>query len=201
MSLDKWKTGNFKLPGIRPGVIMNGVDGGCPTHHRCLETLNRATPEEAEMLRAELVQADVALFTALGHYWTAMGRIHQAELEEQESLGLKEAGVMLEAAIDQLKRVRRHEEKILEAAQPIEYSAYFVRRHEVLMYQTESLYQGIEAMGLELADGFYPAPACSQVNQVLTQMMAHFELDARIEGVIVRFEYGAERVDAGTESI
>ncbi len=27
MSLDKWKTGRFKLPGMRPGVMLAGIDG------------------------------------------------------------------------------------------------------------------------------------------------------------------------------
>jgi hypothetical protein len=39
MSLDKWKPGWFRLPATRRELLLEGVDGGCPTHHRCLKTV------------------------------------------------------------------------------------------------------------------------------------------------------------------
>ena len=190
MSLDKWIIGRFKLPGTRPGVVLANADGGCGTHHTCIETLNHASLEQVKALRVELVGADVALFTALGHYWTGMARVQRAELEHRESDGLKEAAVIFRQALDEMKIVRFHEKSILTIAPQIQYSAFFVRRHEVISYQSETFTQGLEAMTRELSDGYYPAPACSKVNQVLTQMMAHFEHDALIEGVLTRFQFG-----------
>lgn len=188
MTLETWKTGPFDLPGVRPGTVLAEVDGGCPTHHTCLETLNRASREQVQLLHTAMVSADVALFTALGHYWTGVARILQAELEDSESDGLTAAADDFTRALEQVQRVREHEEQILAVAQPIEYSAYFVRRHQVISLQTAELAQGLEAMRRDLADGYYPAPASSAVNRVLTQMSAHFEQDARIEGVLTRIE-------------
>ena len=73
-------------------------------------------------------------------------------------------------------------------AQGIEYSAFLVRRHDVASDYTEALARGLEEMVRDLADGFYPAVACSTLNKVLTRMMSNFDQDARIEGVLTRFE-------------
>ncbi len=137
-----------------------------------------------------MVRADAALFTGLGHYFTGMARIHQAELAdgESESDGLKAAAGAFRQALEQIKIVREHEERILALAQPIDYSAYFVRRHEVASQNSEALAQGLEAMTRDLADGYYPAAACSMLNRVMTRMMGNFEQDARIEGVLNRLE-------------
>jgi hypothetical protein len=63
----------------------------------------------------------------------------------------------------------------------------------VISGQTEALQGALEAMTRELTDGYYPAPACGKVNQILTQMMAHFDYDARIEGVLTRFQFMAPK--------
>lgn len=154
--------------------------------------MSRASREEVEILRAEMVRADAALFTGLGHYWTGMARIQRAELEDSESDGLKEAAVIIQQALEQIKIVREHEERILTVVQSIEYSAFFVRRHEVTSQYTETLFQGLEAMERDLADGYYPAEACNMLNRVLTRMTANFEQDARIEGVLNRFGFGSD---------
>lgn len=189
MSLDKWNTGPFTLPGVRPGTRLMTPDGGCPTHHTCIETLNRATPEQVTALRSEMTRADIALFSALGHYWTGIARIQQAEIEDDERSGLREAAEAFRQALKQIESVRTHEAAILSIAQPIAYSAFFVRRHEVISAQTESLQEGLTAMTCELAEGYYPAPASSKVNEILTRMMAHFDYDARIEGVLTRSQF------------
>ena len=95
---------------------------------------------------------------------------------------------MFQQALEQIKVVREREGRILSVAQPIEYSAYFVRRHEVTSEYTEALSRGLEEMTRDLADGYYPAAACSMLNQVLARMMANFDQDARIEGILKRFE-------------
>jgi hypothetical protein len=86
-----------------------------------------------------MVNADAELFTGLGHYFAGMARILRAELEDSESDGLKEAADMFQQALEQIKVVREREGRILSVAQPIEYSAYFVRRHEVTSEYTEAL--------------------------------------------------------------
>jgi hypothetical protein len=135
-----------------------------------------------------MVRADVALFKALGHYWEGMAQIQSAELDPNQTEGLKKAAGIFQQALDQIKVVRRHEEQILTIAQTIEFSAYFVRRHEVASQYTEALFKGLEVMTRDLTDGYYPAAACVMLNRVLAPMMGRFEQDARIEGVLNRFE-------------
>jgi hypothetical protein len=135
-----------------------------------------------------MVRADAALFTALGHYWTGMAQIQLAELEKNESEGLKKAAATFRQASEQIRVVREHEKRILALAEPIDYSAYFVRRHEVASHGTEAFAQGLEALVRDLADGYYPAASCVVLNRVLTRLMANFEHDAGIEGVLNRFE-------------
>lgn len=139
-----------------------------------------------------MVHADAALFIGLGHYWTGMARILRAELEDSEIDGFKEAADIIGQALEQVNIAREHEERILGVAQSVEYSAYFVRRHEVASYYTEALSQGLEEMTRDLADGYYPAAACGMLNRVLARVMANYEQDARIEGVLGRLEaFGA----------
>jgi hypothetical protein len=201
MSIDKWKTGPFELPGVRPGNELLTPDGGCPTHHTCIETLHNATPDQVKALRSEMVNADIALFTALGHYWNGIARIQRAEIEDDESAGLKDASNFFRQALEQIETVRGHEGRILSIAQPVPFSAFFVRRHEVISGQTEALQKALEAMMNELVDGYYPAPASGKVNQIMTQMMAHFDYDARIEGVLTRSQFikRRENVEAPCE--
>jgi len=135
-----------------------------------------------------MVRADVALFTGLGYYWTGMARILSAELEDDESDGFAEAAASITQALEQLRTVRECEERIFVVAEPIEYSAYFVRGHEVIGQDTMALMQGLEEMARDLSDGYYPAAACGMLNDVLSRMMEHFKQDARIEGVLHRFE-------------
>jgi hypothetical protein len=136
-----------------------------------------------------MASADAELFTGLGHYFAGMSQILRAELEDSESDGLEKATDIFRQALEQIKAVREREERILSIAQPIEYSAFFVRRHEVASGYTEALSQGLEEMTRDLADGYYPAAACSKLNQVLARMMANFDQDARIEGVLTRIEH------------
>jgi hypothetical protein len=135
-----------------------------------------------------MVRADVALFTGLSHYWAGMARILRAELDDRESDGLTDAAGAINQALEQLRLVREHEERIFTVAEPIEYSAYFVRRHEVISQDTTAFVQGLEEMARDLSDGYYPAEACGTLNEVLSRMMEHFKQDARIEGILHRFE-------------
>lgn len=135
-----------------------------------------------------MVRADAALFTGLGHYFEGMAQIMRAELDKSESDGLKQAAPIFQRALLEFETVRSHEERILSLADPIEYSAYFVRRHGVASQNTEALRSGIEVMVQDLGDGYYPAAACGQLNRVLTRMMASFEQDARVEGILHRLE-------------
>ena len=135
-----------------------------------------------------MVQADASLFTALGHYFTGMAQIQRAELADDESQGLREAAAIFEQALTHVRTVREHEATILRVAQPINYSAYFVRRHETVSLSTVALLRGLEELTRDLADGYYPAAACSSLNRVLSRMMSSFDQDARIEGVLTRLE-------------
>lgn len=138
-----------------------------------------------------MIGADAALFTGLGHYWEGMAQILRAELSGNESSALKKAAPTFKRAVTELTTVRKHEERILAVAQNIEFSAYFVRRHEVASHYTQALLQGVDAIARDLADGYYPAAACVVVNRVLARLMANFEQEALIEGVLTRFEFGA----------
>jgi len=135
-----------------------------------------------------MVRADIALFTALGHYFTGIAQIHRAELAKNEGDGLKKASRAFGQAVKELGVAREREERILAAAQEIDYSAYFVRRHEVAATYTEALARGLEEIASDLAEGFYPAAACTAVNPIVARLTANFEQDAKIEGVLNRME-------------
>ena len=135
-----------------------------------------------------MVRADISLFTALGHYFTGIAQIQKAELAKDEAEGLKKASRAFEKAVNELGDAREREERILAAAEQIDYSAYFVRRHEVAATYTEALARGLEEIAGDLAEGFYPAAACSAVNPIVARLTANFEQDAKIEGVLNRIE-------------
>ena len=137
---------------------------------------------------SEMIRADAALFTGLGHYFTGMAQIHLAAQADRESDGLRKVAQTFRLALEQLKLVKDCEKRILAIAQPIEYSAYFVRRHEVVSHGTEELRRGLELMVQDLSEGFYPASACSMLNPVLARLMASWDLNARVEGVVTRLE-------------
>jgi len=117
-----------------------------------------------------------------------MAEVHRAGLEKSECEGLKRAAPMFQKAVEQLRAVRECEGRLLALAQNIENSAYYVRRHEVLSLDTDTLLKGMEALVQDVTDGFYPARACSMLNRGMTRLMANMELNARVEGVLSRYE-------------
>lgn len=137
-----------------------------------------------------MVRADVELFAGLGSYWSGMARVLDAALQDDERDALRQTAGVFEEALEHLRAVRSHEERILEISQNIEYSAYFVRRHEVISHDTQAFLLGLESMAQDLREGYYPALACAELNAVHARMMANFARDARIEGVLMRFETG-----------
>ncbi|PHV11889.1 hypothetical protein [Chitinimonas sp. BJB300] len=66
-----------------------------------------------------------------------------------------------------------------------------VRCHAVISRQTQALQGVLEAMSCELGDG--TASACGKVSEVMTRLMAHFDCDTRIEGVLTRYQFMAEK--------
>lgn len=141
-----------------------------------------------------MVNADAALFTALAHYFTGLAHIQRAEVADDESEGLRQAAPFIEKAHQEIQVTRECEERLLELAEPIEFSGHFVRRHEVASLDTAELTRGFESMMRDLAEGYYPAEACGVLNRVLARLMPSLEQNARIEGVLRRFE------DRGKES-
>jgi hypothetical protein len=95
---------------------------------------------------------------------------------------------MFQRALEQLAIVKEHEKRMLEIARPIEYSAYYVRRHQVAGYGTSELRRGLELLVKDLAEGFYPAEGFSLLNPVMARLMAGWDLNARVEGVVTRIE-------------
>lgn len=137
-----------------------------------------------------MVRADVELFAALGSYWAGMAQVLGAELSDDESDAFRQAAGPFQEALERLRTVKSHEERIFDVAQHIEYSAYFVRRHEVITQDTDALLLSLESMVQDLREGYYPAPACAESNAVLARMMGNFARDAHIEGVLARVEKG-----------
>jgi hypothetical protein len=140
-----------------------------------------------------MVRADMELFAALGSYWAGMAQVLGAELNDDESDAFRQAVGPFQEALERLRTVKSHEERILDVAQRIEYSAYFVRRHEVIAQDTDAFVLGLESMVQDLGEGYYPASACAELNAVLARMMGNFARDARIEGVLARVEGGESR--------
>lgn len=135
-----------------------------------------------------MVRADTSLFAGLGHYFAGMAQIQASELADDEPEALRQAAPTFERAVEEVRAVREREAKILDVAQSIEFSAYFVRRHEMVSLSTVALLQGLEQLTQDLADGYYPAEACTSLNRILSRMMSSFDQDARIEGVLTRLE-------------
>jgi hypothetical protein len=139
-------------------------------------------------LYAEMVEADVAMFTAVSHYFAGVAQIHLAKQSENESDGFRKAAPVFQRALEQLSIVNQREKRILEIARPIEYSAYYVRRHQVARHGTEEFRRGIDLLVKDLADGYYPAEAFTLLNPVMARLMSGWDLNARVEGVITRLE-------------
>jgi hypothetical protein len=150
--------------------------------------LSRASREEADKLYAEMVEADVAMFTAVSHYFAGVAQIHSTKQSDEESEGFRKAAPVFERALEQLAIVNECEGRMLKIAEPIEYSAYYVRRHQVARHGTEDFRRGLELMVKDLSDGYYPLKAFSMLNPVLSRLMAGWDLNARVEGMITRLE-------------
>jgi hypothetical protein len=150
--------------------------------------LSRASREEADKLYAEMVDADVAMFSAVSHYFAGIAQIHSTKRSDDESEGFRNAAPVFQRALDQLVIVNECEERMLKIAQPIEYSAYYIRRHQVARRGTQDFRHGLELMVKDLSDGYYPLNAFSMLNPVLARLMAGWDLNARVEGLITRLE-------------
>jgi hypothetical protein len=146
-------------------------------------------------LYAEMVEADVAMFTAVSHYFAGVAQMHSTKQSDNESDGFRKAAPVFKLALEQLAIVNKHEKRMLEIAQPIEYSAYYVRRHEVARHGTEEFRDGLKLMVGDLSEGFYPLKAFSLLNPVLARLMANWDLNARTEGVITRLERAERKAD------
>jgi hypothetical protein len=139
-------------------------------------------------LYAEMVQADVAMFTAVSHYFAGVAQIHLTKQSGNESDGFRRAAPAFKLALEQLAIVGESEKRMLKIAQPIEYSAYYVRRHQVASHGTEEFRRGLKLMVKDLSQGYYPVKAFSMLNPVLARLMANWDLNARVEGVVTRLE-------------
>lgn len=140
-----------------------------------------------------MVKADVALFTAVSHYFAGVAQMHLAKQSGDESNALRKTADGFRLAIDQIAKVKECEKRMLEIAQPIAYSAYYVRRHEVARYGTDELHRGLELMVQDLSEGYYPAKAFRLLNPLMARLMANWDLNARVEGVVTRLERAEAR--------
>ncbi len=145
-----------------------------------------------------MLGADIALFNGLGAYFAGVAQIQQAELEEtlsdkSETEGFRKASRTFKQALKQIRSVQVYEQRIAKLAEPIKYSAYFVRRHEVLSEDTEAFRVGLEEMVRDLSEGFYPVNACSLLNPVVARIMANIHLNARVEGIVSRMEDSGQK--------
>jgi hypothetical protein len=150
--------------------------------------LSRASREEADKLYAEMVAADIAMFTAVSHYFAGVAQIHLTKQSDNENKGFRDAAPVFQRALEQLVIVNQREKRMLELAKPIEYSAYYVRRHQVASHGTDEFRRGIELIVKDLSEGYYPVNAFTILNPVLARLMAGWDLNARVEGVITRLE-------------
>jgi hypothetical protein len=140
-----------------------------------------------------MVEADAAMFTAVSHYFAGVAQIHLTHQAGDESAELRKVADVFRRALDQLAKVKECEKRMLAIAQPIAYSAYYVRRHEVAGYGTEELHKGLELMIQDLSEGYYPAKAFKLLNPLLARLMASWDLNARVEGVVTRIERATSR--------
>jgi hypothetical protein len=139
---------------------------------------------EVQKLTDEMIRADVALFDGLGHYFQGIVAIISAQSGKDKAGEYRKAANHFKKALSQLDAARSAEKKILELAWPIKQSDFFVRRHEVASEDTEQLRAGTAEVVEELSRGRYPEAACAKLNPLMTRMMAGFERNARIEGVL-----------------
>ena len=137
---------------------------------------------------AQMIQADVAMFTAVSQYFAGVALMHSAKQSGNESDAFRKAAPTFESALKQLDIVGAREKEMLKIAQPIEDSAYYVRRHQVASYGTEEFRRGLQLMVKDLSEGYYPVQAFSMLNPVLARLMANWDLNARVEGVVTRLE-------------
>ena len=144
-----------------------------------------------------MVRADVELFRALSTYWAGMAAILDAGRADDESEALKNCVAPFEQMIVHLRTVREHEQRIFEIAADIEFSAYFTRRHEVISNDTASFLDAAELLAADVREGFYPARGCEELNVIVERLMSNFARDARIEGVLTRFETESHKGSAG----
>ena len=135
-----------------------------------------------------MIQADVAMFTAVSQYFAGVAQLHLTKQSANESDGFREAAPTFQLALDQLLIVAECEKRMLEIADPIEYSAYYVRRHEVARQGTRQFHDGLKLMIHDLAEGYYPLRGFTLLNPVMARLVAGWDLNARVEGVITRLE-------------
>jgi len=135
------------------------------------------------------------MFTAVSHYFAGVAQIHLTKQGGDERAGFRKAAPVFQLALEQLAIVQESEKRMLKIAQPIEYSAYYVRRHEVASHGTEEFRRGLQLMVKDLSEGFYPVKAFSVLNPVLARLMANWDLNARVEGVVTRLERAGSIMD------
>jgi len=99
-----------------------------------------------------MVEADIAMFTAVSHYFAGVAQMHLAKQHGNESDRFRKPASVFQLAVDQLAKVQECEKHMLKIAQPIEYSAYYVRRHEVASHGTKEFRSGLELMVKDLSE-------------------------------------------------
>jgi hypothetical protein len=128
------------------------------------------------------------MFTAVTHYFAGVVHMHLAKQASDESAEFLKATDEFRRAAEQIVRVQECEKRMLAIAQPIACSAYYVRRHQVAGHGTEEFRLGLELMVEDLSEGFYPAKGFTVLNPLLARLMACWDLNARVEGVVTRLE-------------
>jgi hypothetical protein len=136
--------------------------------------LSRASREEAEAVRIEMVRADVELSRAVSAYWSGMAALLEAGAADDESQALTHCVGPFEQVLDHLRTVREHEQRIVEITSEIDDSAYFTRRHEVISNETASFVDAVELLVGDVRDGLYPARGGEELNVVVERLMSSF---------------------------
>ncbi|HEY2223252.1 hypothetical protein [Actinomycetospora sp.] len=126
-----------------------------------------------------------------------MADILDAGQADDESEALKTCVAPFDQVLVHLRSVREHEQRIFEITTDIEFSAYFSRRHEVISNDTAAFVDAVELLAADVRDGFYPAKGCEELNVIVERLMSNFARDARIEGVLTRFEIDSQK-DSGS---
>jgi len=144
-----------------------------------------------------MVRADVELFRGLSAYWSGMADVLDAGRADDEPEALKTCVAPFEQVLVHLRAVRDHERRIFDLTADIEFSAYFTRRHEVISNDTTAFVEAVELLVSDVRDGFYPARGCEELNVIVERLMSNFARDARIEGVLTRFEIESQKGSAG----